>query len=76
MIELMKNPPAERTQYAASEIRAHLARLEISEKAAAARIGKDRGWLHRRLHGRGHITLDDVQLICTKLDIPVSALIR
>jgi len=62
----------ELSRAAAGNLRAHLARVELTERDAAARIGVDPHWLHRRLHGRGNISLDDVERIAEALNIPIS----
>ena len=72
----MKHQTTELSRAAATELRAHIARLDLPERAAAELIGVDPTWLNRRLHGRGNITLDDIELICSKLHIPVSEVIR
>jgi hypothetical protein len=60
---------------AGRELRAHLARQSLSIKAAADRLGHNRSWLQRRLDGSPSFNLDDIDLICTVLGIPVESLI-
>jgi len=62
----------ELSRTAAGNLRAHLARVEMTERAAADLIGVDPNWLWRRLHGRGNISLDDVERIAEALEIPIS----
>ena len=63
-------------QNAAAELRAHIARLGLPVRAVAERIGVDPSWLYRRLSGYSPITLDDLENICSALEIEVSEIIR
>jgi len=69
---MAQHQTTELSRSAAGNLRAYLARAEISDRAAADLIGVDQSWLWRRLHGRGNITLDDVELIAAGLQIPIS----
>ena len=63
-------------QAAAAELRAYLARQKLTIAAAAQKIpGKNVDWLSRRLNGVVLMTLDDIELICTALGIPVARII-
>jgi len=71
----MAHPTTELSRAAAGNLRAHLARVQMSEREAAALIGVDPHWVHRRLHGRGNISLDDVERIAAALEISISAIL-
>jgi transcriptional regulator with XRE-family HTH domain len=64
------------TKSAAAELRAHLARYEIPVGGLAVKMGVSRGWLYRRLNGEHGLSLEDLERICSALDIPVSEILR
>jgi transcriptional regulator with XRE-family HTH domain len=61
---------------AAAELRAYLARNEMTIAEGADKIGASHAWLARRLNGTTPTTLDDLERICTAFGIPISQVIR
>jgi transcriptional regulator with XRE-family HTH domain len=49
-----------------------MARREISKAELARRAGKDETWVGKRMRGRTAITMADLDLIATALDLPPS----
>ena len=64
--------PAAFAEHVRAEIRAELARQNITRSQLAQRIGLDDQALYRRLQGRKPISLEDVQAIAEALSVPVS----
>ena len=62
-------------QTVAAELRAHLARYDISTADLIARLGVRPDWFYRRLRGDVQMTLQDLERICAALDIPVATLL-
>ena len=62
----------------ASEIRAEMARRNISQSTLAAELGKDQAWLSRRLARRSGISmsLDDLERIASSLGLDAGQLIE
>lgn len=64
-----------------SRLRAMLGERHLTYTAAAAELGVTTTWLSRRLrpktasHGPTDISLGDLELICDRLDIPLSAIL-
>lgn len=61
---------------AAAELRAYLARHEMTIAQGADQIGVSHAWLARRLNGTTPTTLDELERICTAFDIPINRVIR
>jgi transcriptional regulator with XRE-family HTH domain len=68
-------PPTSLTKLAAAELRAHMARNEVRVADLTQKMDVRPGWLYRRLSGEVSLTLEDLELICSALGIPVSALL-
>ena len=52
----------------AAELRAELGRQRVTVRALADKLGRPRSWVQRRLSGEV-LTLDDLHLIATALDL-------
>jgi transcriptional regulator with XRE-family HTH domain len=61
---------------AAAELRAYLARRDLTIDDAAELVGVNPSWLARRLRGTTKLTLEDIELICTRLGIPIGDVVR
>lgn len=68
-------PQPSLTKLAAAELRAHMARNEVRVADLTQKMDVSPGWLYRRLSGEVSLTLEDLELICSALGIPVSALL-
>jgi len=64
--------PAAFAEHVRAEIRAELARQNITRSQLAQQIGLDDQALYRRLQGRQPISLEDVEAIAGALGVPVS----
>ena len=76
MVQFMNHAAASLGDTAAAELRAYLARRDLTIDDAADLVGVHPSWLARRLRGSTKLTLEDVELICTRLDIPISDVVR
>lgn len=63
------------SDYAAGEIRATLARRQLTGKELASKLGVSRSWISYRLTGTTEIGLNDLQRIALALDIEVTDLL-
>lgn len=63
------------SDYAAGEIRAILARRQLTGKELAQQIGVSRSWISYRLTGTTEIGLNDLQQIAAALEVDISALL-
>lgn len=63
----MTQPLAE---FAAGQLRAEMARRQLSPRAVAERIGHEESWVRKRMRGRYAITLSDLEEIALALDVP------
>ena len=61
--------PGTTTEAVATELRAAMARKNLSRRGLAALMGVNSQWVQRRLTGEQSLTVEDVVLICTALDI-------
>lgn len=61
-------------QYAASQLRAEMARRSppLPAVGLARLIGRDETWVGRRMRGRSSMTLGDLELVAAALGVPVS----
>lgn len=60
-----------RSQHAAGEIRAHLARRQISGKTFAARLGLSQFAVSRRLRGQTPFSIDELSRAAEFLGVPL-----
>jgi transcriptional regulator with XRE-family HTH domain len=60
---------------AAGELRAYLARRQLSIAAVAEKMGTNPSWLAGRLNGSRKLTLDDIERICAALGVPVEKIV-
>jgi len=65
-------PGAEASQRVAAEIRAEMARQQMTQTTLAKELGVVRQWLYRRLSGETPLTIDDVANIAQALGVPAS----
>lgn len=68
MLAGMTSPPEGRTgpslsQRVAAEIRAEMARQQVTQNRLAKKLGVTQPWLWRRVKGEHPISLDDLELI-------------
>jgi transcriptional regulator with XRE-family HTH domain len=59
-------------QYVPAQLRAEMARREISKVELARKLGKDETWVGKRMRGRTAITMADLDRIAAALDVPLS----
>ena len=59
----------------AEAVRVEMARRRMSQRALAETTGLSQSYIGRRLVGEMPFTTDDLALISTALDVPLSALI-
>lgn len=62
--------------FAAAQMRAEMARREISASQLGRELGVGETWVRRRMKGKYAITLGDLERIARGLDLPVSHFIR
>lgn len=72
MSEPIGNGATEADKIVAAEIRAELARQQISQAALAERLGVSRPYVTRRLKGDTPISVGDVAAIADILGVPVA----
>lgn len=58
------------------EIRAEMARYQLTQHALAKRLGWTQPYLSRRLMGHVPLSLDDVEAIAAELDVPIRRLTK
>lgn len=63
------------SDYAAGEIRATLARRQLTGKELASKLGVSRSWISYRLTGTTEIGLNDLQRIAAALDLEIADLL-
>lgn len=63
------------SDYAAGEIRATLARRQITGKELASKLGVSRSWISYRLTGTTEIGLNDLQRIAAALSVDIADLL-
>lgn len=61
--------------YVAAEIRAEMARRNISSAALALRVGRPKQTVHRWTAGQTAISLDDIPVICTAIGTSMGELL-
>lgn len=59
--------------YAAAHLRAEMARRQINPSQLAAVIGVSEMWVSRRMRGKSHITMEDLERLAKALDLPVAS---
>jgi len=62
--------------FAAAQLRAEMARREISPTELGLRIGVSETWVRRRMRRQRQISLEDLELIARALDLPPSFFIN
>ena len=62
-------------EVARHEIKAWMARLDLTQEELAARIGQSQPWVSKRLRGFNQITVDDLGLIADGLGVNVALLL-
>ena len=62
--------------FAAAQLRAEMARREISPTELGLRIGVSETWVRRRMRRQRHISLEDLELIARALDLTPSFFIN
>lgn len=60
----------------AAEIRATMARQEVSAQELATRLGVSKMWVSRRTSGQTRLTLDDVARIAAALEVDSAQLLN
>lgn len=60
-------------QAIAAEVRAYLARRQLTGVATARRLGWTQNYMSRRLSGTAPFSLDDLQAVADLLEVPVTA---
>lgn len=55
-----------------AELRAEMARQNLTRSDLAAKLGKVPMWVSRRLNGETRLTFDDADLICTALGVSLT----
>lgn len=68
--------PKQLTETVAAEIRAELARRNISRTDAAAALGISRNLLWQRLRGESPFTVDELEAMAELIGVPVSTFLR
>jgi transcriptional regulator with XRE-family HTH domain len=68
-VEPLPHAPTPFGQLVAGEVRAQLARRNLTGRAFAKLIDKEQSWVSRRLQGLTAITMDDLDLIARALDM-------
>jgi transcriptional regulator with XRE-family HTH domain len=58
--------------FAAAQLRAEMARRQISASGLATRIGVEETWVRRRMRRQREITMADLERIAAALDLPPS----
>lgn len=58
------------------QLRAILAERYGTWAEASRQLGMTQTWLGRRLNAQTELSLTDVELICSRLDIPLSEVLR
>lgn len=59
-------------EFATGQLRAELARRQLTDVEAARRMGVEVTWLSRRKKGTRKITLEDLEVLATGLDLPAA----
>jgi len=65
--------PRDLTRYVAAEVRAAMARRQISQQALADAVGWTQAYLARRLVGRVPFDVSDLEKLGEFLDVPVTS---
>ncbi len=60
--------------YVAGEIRAMMARQQVTQSELASVVGQSEAWVSYRLNGKVAIDLNDLERIAAALDVPVDQL--
>lgn len=61
--------------YVAAEIRAQLARRQVTQSDLASAVGRSDAWVSYRLSGKQAIDLNDLEQIAAALDVPIYKLL-
>lgn len=72
----MPTPASALTASVTGEILAELGRRRISKTAFASTLGMPREWVERRLNGRVQMSLDDLEKMCTALNLNAVAMMQ
>jgi transcriptional regulator with XRE-family HTH domain len=59
----------------AAEIRAEMARQNLSQMQVAARLGQGQPWVSRRIKGNASLDLDDLEAFAAALNVPTHSLL-
>jgi transcriptional regulator with XRE-family HTH domain len=57
---------------AAAEVRAEIARQQITQDGLAARLGVSQTWVSRRINGNTAFSTEDLDLVARALGVPVA----
>jgi transcriptional regulator with XRE-family HTH domain len=59
----------------AAEIRAEMARQNLSQMQVAAKLGQAQPWVSRRIKGSASLDLDDLEAFASALNVPTHKLL-
>lgn len=59
----------------AAEVRAMMARRRVTGEVVAAKLGKSRAYVSRRLHGETCLDLDDLATVADALGVSIESLV-
>lgn len=62
--------------FAAAQLRAEMARRELTPSILGARIGVSETWVRRRMRRQREISMDDLERLADGLELPVSFFVR
>ena len=68
--------PASLTETVAADVRAELARANVSRPEAARRLGMSREALYRRLRGEVSFTVAELEVLAELVGVPVTSFMR
>ena len=63
-------------EFVAGQLRAEMARRQMSKAELARKLEVDETWVGRRMLGKAHITVGDLERIANAMELPVSFFVR